>query len=327
MELSVPKLQYGQVLVKVDYSGICGAQLKEIRGEKMNAGFLPHLLGHEGCGHVIETGPGVTKVKAGNRVVMHWRKGSGIEAANPEYRYGSGKKSIVRAGKITTFNTFSVCSENRLTSVPFYAHSTFCTLLGCSLSTAIGTLEQEANLRPGESLLVLGCGGLGLATIIAADLRGAGTIVAVDKFKYKSWIAKQCGATSFIEFQRLFSPDSITKDLRFDVVIETSGDPRAFQAGLLALAASGRMILVGQTKPGQSLKIPDGYAMFEGDGKMIKATQGGGFQPHLDILRYLHVDARLNYNVLISHRLGFQKINDAINLAQNGQAGRVLIEF
>ena len=75
------ELEVGQVLVKVLVSGLCGAQLHEIRGHKGNEKFLPHLMGHEGCGIVEEVGPGVTTVKVGDKVVMHWRPGSGIESS------------------------------------------------------------------------------------------------------------------------------------------------------------------------------------------------------------------------------------------------------
>ena len=86
-ELTIDKLDFGQVLVKVISSGLCGAQLQEIQGLKGNANFLPHLLGHEGCGIVEEIGPAVTTVKPGDKVVMHWKKGSGLEAAFPNYYY------------------------------------------------------------------------------------------------------------------------------------------------------------------------------------------------------------------------------------------------
>ena len=87
-ELSLTELDIGQVLVKVIVSGICGSQLHEINGNKGNGKFLPHLMGHEGCGLVEEIGPGVTKVKPGDKVVMHWRPGLGIESDFPKYNLG-----------------------------------------------------------------------------------------------------------------------------------------------------------------------------------------------------------------------------------------------
>jgi len=88
-EIELPqKMEYGQVLVRVLFSSICGAQLNEIDGVKGEDKFLPHLLGHEGSGLVEETGPGVTKVKKGDRVVMHWRRGDGLQGPTPKYLWG-----------------------------------------------------------------------------------------------------------------------------------------------------------------------------------------------------------------------------------------------
>ena len=91
-EVQPTPLKVGQVYVKVLTSGLCGAQLHEIRGHKGNAKFLPHLMGHEGCGIVKEVGPGVTTVQEGDKVVMHWRPGSGIESDFPQYVLDDGKK-------------------------------------------------------------------------------------------------------------------------------------------------------------------------------------------------------------------------------------------
>src|SRR3989344_6266802 len=114
IELTTP-LEYGQVLVRVICSGICGSQIGEIEGVKGEDKFLPHLLGHEGGGVVEKIGPGVTKIKKGDHVVMHWRKGVGIESATPQYKWDN---RVVNAGWVTTFNEWAVVSENRLTPIP-----------------------------------------------------------------------------------------------------------------------------------------------------------------------------------------------------------------
>src|SRR5438093_1253016 len=113
-EDEIPPLYAGQVLVEVRASGVCGAQLNEIQGVKGDDKFLPHLLGHEGGGVVLDIGPGVTHVKKGDHVVMHWRKGAGIQSKTPKYLWDGG---IVNAGWVTTFNERAVVSENRLTPI------------------------------------------------------------------------------------------------------------------------------------------------------------------------------------------------------------------
>ena len=105
----------GQILVRIYYSGICGKQIEEIKGIAGPDRYLPHLLGHEGSGVVIDIGPGVNKVAPGDYVVLHWLKGSGMDAQTPVYTR-NGKR--VNAGWITTFNEYGVVSENRVTSIP-----------------------------------------------------------------------------------------------------------------------------------------------------------------------------------------------------------------
>ena len=104
-EIFPTQLLPGQVYVKVLASGLCGAQLHEIRGHKGNGKFLPHLMGHEGCGIVKEVGPGVTTVKEGDKVVMHWRPGEGMESPFPNYIL-DGK--TISSGKVTTLSLIHI---------------------------------------------------------------------------------------------------------------------------------------------------------------------------------------------------------------------------
>ena len=110
-DIQLPKLRRGQVMVKLAYSGVCHSQLMEARGRRGEDAYLPHLLGHEGSGVVVETGPDVAKVQSGDRVVLGWIKGSGIEAGGVQYKCSDG---ILNGGGVTTFNDYAVVSENRL---------------------------------------------------------------------------------------------------------------------------------------------------------------------------------------------------------------------
>ena len=109
-DINLPaKLDVGQVQVKIHYSGICGAQINEIDAVKGPDKFLPHLLGHEGSGIVEEIGEGVTTVKKGNHVVLHWRKSQGIDSVPPIYKWNGNK---LNPGSVTTFNEYAIVSEN-----------------------------------------------------------------------------------------------------------------------------------------------------------------------------------------------------------------------
>lgn len=324
VELIAPEPDYGQVRVRLRCSGICGSQLQEIRGEK--GGPLPHLLGHEGCGIVESIGPKVRTVAVGQKVVLHWRKGDGIESECPTYEDQSGRR--IGAGHVTTFNEVAIVSENRVTAVPDDAPDELCALLGCGLSTALGVIEHEANLKMGESVLIIGCGGLGLNLIRAARMRKASQIWAVDTYGEKCKVALDAGADEFVAGALGFSRP-ILETFPFNVIIDTSGDPRAISMAIQALAPSGRFIMVGQPKPGQFIQIPNARSLFNGDGCKIMATQGGGFRPHIDIFRYYQLwkSGQMDLAGIITHRLPLAKINEGIELVKTGNAGRVLIEM
>lgn len=312
--------EFGQVSVRVLSSGICGAQLAEIAGHKGNAKFIPHLLGHEGVGIVEHIGVGVTRVLPGNKVVLHWRKADGIESDFPQYIYGS---KLIKSGKVVTFAEQVVVSENRVTAVPHATPNDICALLGCGLSTALGTIERDAGVMFGESVMVIGVGGLGMNLIAAAKLAHACPIVAVDVKEEKSKLALEMGATLFI------TPRELSGQSIWDVIIDTAGNADTMAKALRCLGPSGRYIMVGQPKPGMAVAIEEANHMFEGDGKMIKATQGGGFMPHIDIPRYvrMHTAGKLNLDGIITQRIRLEDINDGIDLVRNGLASRVMIEM
>lgn len=311
-------LAHGQVRVRVICSGICGAQLQEIDGHKAG-GPLPHPMGHEGCGIVEEVGEGVTLVKRGDKVVMHWRKGAGIESEFPIYRY---EGSEISGGLVNTFCESAVVSENRVTPVPKDTPDELCALLGCSLSTALGTIENEAGgLKFGESVLIVGCGGLGVNLILAALAAQASRVAVLEINPEKEELAMGMGASQFWT-----APPA--KDA-FDVIIETSGRPAAIEATLPLLAPSGRYIMVGQPRPGESVSIRGANHLFHGEGKTIMATQGGRFMPTRDIPRYvaMHRKGMLDISGIISHRARLDGINEAIGLVRSGEAGRIMVQM
>ena len=196
-EVEIPSLKRGQVLVRVHASGVCGSQIGEMDGVKGPDRYLPHLLGHEAGGVVEETGPGVTRVKRGDRVILHWRPGKGIQADTPRYRWG---RKMVNAGWVTTFQERSVVSENRLTKMPRGIGMETAALYGCALLTGFGVVRNDASLKKGESAVVLGSGGIGLCEIIALRAASGRPIAAVDLYPHKLSLAKSYGATHAVRF-------------------------------------------------------------------------------------------------------------------------------
>ena len=318
-EVFPTQLLPGQVYVKVLASGLCGAQLHEIRGHKGNGKFLPHLMGHEGCGIVKEVGPGVTTVQEGDKVVMHWRPGSGIESEFPKYHLG---EKIISSGKCTTLSEYSIVSENRLTKVPHDTPTVLAAMLGCSLTSALGIIDNECNLKFGESVAIIGCGGVGLNLIQAAKMKNAYPVYGVDINDKMFDLTHQIGV------------DIFTCDLEFipekvDVILDTTGVPEVISKAFDKLAPSGRLIMVGQPAPGTDLNIFNPLSMFDGQGKSIRASQGGGTKPDEDIPRYIKLANRevLDFNTLHTDTFALDNINDAFDLLKTGNAGRIMIKI
>ena len=318
-DVELTELKFGQVLVKVLVSGLCGAQLHEIRGHKGNAKFLPHLMGHEGCGIVEEVGLGVTTVKPGDKVVMHWRLGEGMEAPFPNYVL-DGK--TISSGKVTTLSEYSIVSENRVTAIPPETPSVLAAMLGCSLTTAMGIIDNECDLKFGETVAIIGCGGVGLNLIQAATMRSPLKIYGVDINRKMIDLTYIMGATLFTE-----SINDIEKSI--DVIIDTTGIPQVIADAYNKLAPSGRLILVGQPAPGKSVELPNAVSMFDGTGKSVKATQGGGTIPHVDIPRYIDLASRgiISYEQLHTDTFTLDEVNDAFDLLKSGSAGRIMIKI
>jgi Zn-dependent alcohol dehydrogenase len=274
-------------------------------------------MGHEGCGLVEEIGPGVTNVKHGDKVVMHWRQGHGIESDFPKYNL-NGK--VFSSGRVNTLTEKAIVSENRLTVVPLDTNAEFAALLGCSLTTAFGVIDNESNLRFGESVAVVGCGGVGLNVLTAARLRGAGEIHAVDIATTKNELCLEHGATYF-HANVAELPSGI------DLVIDTTGIPEVISDIFLKLSNKGRILLLGQPTPGQSLVFPQALRLFNGSGLSIRASQGGSTVPQEDIPRYLALFklGLLSIDKLITHRFPLADVNLAFETLKSGNTGRIMI--
>ncbi|MEI6559666.1 MAG: zinc-binding dehydrogenase [Rhodospirillaceae bacterium] len=325
-EIQLPDhLEPGQVLVRNRCSGICGSQLGEIDGVKGEDKFLPHLLGHEGCGTVLETGPGVRQVKAGDMVVLHWRKGPGIEAAPPVYSW-EGRR--INAGWVTTFNDHAIVSENRLTPVPADTDPEIAALFGCAITTGFGVVVNNARLTIGESVVVFGAGGIGLNIVQAAALVSGWPVVAVDLHDNKLELARSLGATHTINagkedagavLRKIFGPAGV------DVFIDNTGKPAIIELGYELTKPQGRLILVGVPRKGDNVSL---YSLPLHFGRQIRGSQGGEAVPNLDIPRYLalHREGRVQFNHLISRRFSLDEINEAIDTMRGGSAaGRCVV--
>ena len=152
-DLQIPPLKPEQVLVKVEYSGVCQSQLMEVRGKRGIDHHLPHLLGHEASGVVLDVGKDVSKVRKSEKVVLTWIRGDGTECAGAKYQKGD---AIINSGPVTTFNNFTVVSENRCVKLPEGVPMDLAPLLGCAIPTGAGIIFNTIQPKPNNTLAVLG---------------------------------------------------------------------------------------------------------------------------------------------------------------------------
>lgn len=325
-EVELPPLGFGQVLVDIRVSRICGSQIGEIDGVKGPDRWLPHLLGHEGGGIVQEVGPEVRHVKPGDRVVLHWRPGAGIESRGPVYRWG---QRTANAGCITTFNRYSVVSENRLTVVPADTDFEVCSLLADTLTTGFGVINNDAHVKLGESVVIIGCGGIGLGVVLGAKLAGAHPIIAVDLHDHKLAKAREFGATHTINSTGqdfVAGVRDILGGVPPDVVVDGTGLPAVLEKAYPLAAASGRVVIFGVMAHDRKLSLNTLPLHF---GKQLTGSHGGSSRPAEDIPRYLRMmrDGRFDPRGMVSHRIPLEQVNDGIARMRSGEVVHCMIHF
>lgn len=325
-EIALPaELGAGQVLVKVLYTTICGAQINEIEAAKGPDKFLPHLLGHEASATVIEIGPGVMHVKAGDTVVLHWRPSQGIQCQPPAYRWRGEK---LNAGWVTTFNEYAVISENRMTVISPGYDLKAAPLLGCAVTTAAGVINNDANVKVGECVVVFGVGGVGLNVVQFAQLAGAHPIVAVDLVDAKLGMARARGATHCLNPGSVADMDAEIRKIAGakgpDKVIETTGVKSVIELAYDLTHPDGACVLVGV--PNEKVTI---YTLPIHFNKVLTGSHGGDAVPHVDIPRLIRLNeaGRLSFSGLITHEFKLDEINQALDVVRSGTAGRVMIDI
>jgi S-(hydroxymethyl)glutathione dehydrogenase / alcohol dehydrogenase len=323
------KLERGQVLVKIIALGVCGSQIAEIEGKKGNVRFLPHLLGHEGIARVVEVHSTVTKIVVGDRVVIHWRKGTGIESGPIKIRTSSGR--ILGGGPATTFSEYSIVGENRVTKVSEDIGIETGVLLGCGLSTGLGSVDKDVNLSLGARVLVTGLGGVGLSVLAAANAKGAAPIVSFDMFESKGALAMSLGATRHFTKVEELTNYAESPNNKFDYIFEVTGsvDLRRLVTGLLA--PGGSVVFIGQSDPLTEMVLGSEKLAFGAEGVSLIFSQGGNFIPELDIPRWGRLlENRSVQMSVLSHRVmgQLEDLNGIISKMKSGEiTGRPVLEL
>ena len=324
-DIEVPELRAGQVLVKVHFSGVCHSQLMEARGKRGDDPYLPHMLGHEGSATVLEVGPGVTRFKKDDIVILTWIKCQGADVSQTKYSKGN---QIINAGGVTTFSEYSVVSENRCVALPEGVPLDIASLFGCAVLTGAGIVTNTIQPSSKNSLAIFGLGGIGLSALMAACLYECQTLIAVDIEKDKLELAIEFGATHVIDSSMENPVDrirEITEGVGVDYSIEAAGLVKTIEQAFQSVRKSGGKCVFA-THPTANEKIMiDPFDLI--CGKQIQGSWGGDSIPEEDIPKFaqLYRDGKLPLEKLLTRRYSLDQINEALDDLEQRKVGRPLI--
>ena len=329
-ELDLEAPRRDEVLVRLLASGICRSDLSLLDGKWPAP--LPMVLGHEGAGVVEAVGEGVDPARIGERVVLTFTPACGrcrfclhgrvnlCTAAASAMDAGvlpDGTSRLRLAGApvhhlalVSSFATHAVVPTNGAIAVPPELDPGLACLLGCGVLTGVVSVTRRANVRPGESVAVLGCGGVGLATVLGASLVSAHPIVAVDP-----------SAEDPVAAIRRIAPGGV------DNAFEAIGIPAVAEQAFAATRTGGKTVLIGQPALGVTASFPVyDLTQFEHD---VLGTHIGGATPALDIplLASLAVAGKLDLEPLVTHHYRLEEIGEAIETTRSGTAGRVVLDL
>lgn len=323
----IPKPKHGQVLVKILYAGLCHSQLMEIDGKRGEDKYIPHMLGHEGIADVIEIGEGITKVKPGDRVVLGWIKGSGLENTGTQYQTSDGSMTI-NAGHVTTFSEYAIVSENRVTKKPLCTPDALSVLYGCAIPTGLGMVLNAIPENENAIVAFIGLGGIGLSALLSAKIRTFEKVIAIDTNPEKLALALELGASEVINpqvdnvIQRI---KEITSNVGVDYCFESAGSAKTIELGFEIIRRGGKCIFASHPAAHEKISL-DPFELI--CGKKIEGTWGGASIPDQDMEKFdgYFKQGLLPLEKLISKQYELKKINDAIADLKNRKIARALIK-
>lgn len=325
--IEVPDLAAGQVLIKLAYAGVCHSQVMEARGGRGIDRYLPHLLGHEGTGVVVDAGPNVDKVRSGQRVVLGWMKGTGADVPSTRYRQGN---DVINAGAVTTFNEYAVVSENRCTPLPDGVPMDVGVLFGCAVPVGAGIVTNTIQPTPGSTVAVFGLGGVGLSALMTCRLYDCSQVIAVDVAPEKLELAARLGATMTIDAAQQDPVAEIrraTGGAGVDYGIEAAGLTRTIEQAFEATRRFGGLcVFASHPRSGERISL-DPFELI--CGKRLVGSYGGDSNPDRDIARLadLYRAGRLLLDAMFTRRYTLDEINLALDDLEQRRSLRPLIEI
>ncbi|MDN3024076.1 S-(hydroxymethyl)mycothiol dehydrogenase [Streptomyces sp. S.PB5] len=338
----VPDPGPGEALVKVEACGVCHTDLHYREGG-INDDF-PFLLGHEAAGVVEAVGEGVTDVAPGDFVILNWRAVCGNCRAclrgRPWYcfnTHNAGQKMTLLDGTelspalgIGAFAEKTLVAAGQCTKVDRSASAAAVGLLGCGVMAGIGAAINTGNVGRGDTVAVIGCGGVGDAAIAGSNLAGAARIIAVDIDDNKLETAKKLGATHTVNSRDTDAVEAIrelTGGFGADVVIEAVGRPETYKQAFYARDLAGTVVLVGVPTPEMKLELP--LLDVFGRGGALKSSWYGDCLPSRDfpMLVDLYLQGRLDLDAFVTETIALDAVEKAFERMHGGDVLRSVVVF
>jgi S-(hydroxymethyl)glutathione dehydrogenase/alcohol dehydrogenase len=338
------------VLVRLRAAGLCHTDLEVIEGSLRYP--MPIVLGHEAAGVVERVGAAARGVKAGDHVVLSWNPHCGqcfyCDRDAPilcEEYLGEGPKARAFDGESRTaladgrelrqlmfmgaFGEYSIVSDQQAIPVPKEIPFDRACLIGCGVMTGVGAALNLGAIAHGDTVMVMGCGAVGLAAVQGARLAGAGAIIAVDLDPAKLVLAQRMGATVGVDASKddvIAIAKRETSGRGADVVIESAGSASAFRVTTEAVRPGGQVIWLGKIDVNKDVAFRWGSLMQE---KRIRRVSYGNARPRRDfpLLARAYLDGSLLLDELISRRIALEQINDGFGALKRGETIRSVITF
>ncbi|AYV31377.1 S-(hydroxymethyl)mycothiol dehydrogenase [Streptomyces sp. ADI95-16] len=338
----VPDPGPGEALVRVQACGVCHTDLHYREGG-INDEF-PFLLGHEAAGVVESVGPDVTSVAPGDFVVLNWRAVCGTcracKRGRPWYCFNTHNATqpmtledgtpLSPALGIGAFAEKTLVAAGQCTKVDPAASPAAAGLLGCGVMAGLGAALNTGNVGRGDSVAVIGCGGVGNAAVAGARLAGASRIIAVDLDDRKLEWARGLGATHTVNGRTedvVKAVQALTGGNGADVVIDAVGRPETYQQAFYARDLAGTVVLVGVPTPEMKLELP--LLDVFGRGGALKSSWYGDCLPERDfpLLIDLYLQGRLDLDAFVSETIPLDGVEEAFTRMERGEVLRSVVEF
>jgi S-(hydroxymethyl)glutathione dehydrogenase / alcohol dehydrogenase len=331
------------VVVKIGASGVCHSDLSVIHG------YIPIpppcILGHEGAGVVEEVGREVTRIQPGDRVIASFVPHCGTcfwclnDQSNlcehslglgmvPRATRPDGSQALSFTG-LGTFSDVMTVDEAAVVKVGTDLPDEQLALIGCGVTTGVGAALNTAQIKPGATVAVVGCGGVGQAVIQGARIAGASRIIAVDPVELKRKTAEQLGATDFVDpgaGDPVAQVQQLTWGRGVDYAFEVIGLPETVQQTFAMARRGGTAIIVGMPRMDSQVTLP-GFQLFYDEKKLLGCVYGSS-QVRRDFQRYIALieTGRLDVGAMVSRTIKLDEVNDAFRAMEAGEVIRSVIK-